>query len=580
MNPTHQLAVSVVTTSVFVASIMACSSSTSFNPLADGDADATTNDSAAKDEGGSVADAGKDATDESAPYLTQLSVSGAMATDAAPPVALVPAFSSDVHDYYVPCAAETNGLIISMTASVGADSLLLQPTPSASLPTQTLEVGVAENQAVVAAASDGVATTEYWVRCLPHDFPKLEMTVHAEAGAAPPGYYLLGNLEPATPTGGYAMVLDGNGVPVWYQAAPSGLGVVDVDDVVSGAISFMPYSATAVESFGIHQLSPLLTTTVSPTGYVTDEHELRLLPNGDYLVLSYPLTSGVDLTGLGITLAGDGGVESLGPNSTIEDCAVVEFAPSGTVVSTWLASNHFDPAAVSTLPLTGFGPSGTLLDGGAVYDVFHCNAIDVDPSNGNLLVSAREMDSIFYVEWPSGRVLWKMGGVHASLDNAAYVSVADPFFRQHDARLQPGWSPDCNGGSGQISLFDDQSEQPGPARGVVYDVVVGAGDAGTAGCDSGNGVKGDAAGTATVAWQYKGLVSSAATGSFRISADGSRVIGWGLGGTPNLAFTEVDGQGHDLLDFSFTDGNVTYRAIKVPLTAFDLGVLRSTAGLP
>ncbi len=85
-------------------------------------------------------------------------------------------------------------------------------------------------------------------------------------------------------------------------------------------------------------------------------------------------------------------------------------------------------------------------------------------------------------------------------------------------------------------------------------------------------------GQATVAWQHKGAVSSSATGSFRISADGSRVIGWGLGGTPDLAFTEVDVNGNDLLDFDFTDGNATYRAIKVPLSAFDLGVLRSAAG--
>ncbi len=75
-------------------------------------------------------------------------------------------------------------------------------------------------------------------------------------------------------------------------------------------------------------------------------------------------------------------------------------------------------------------------------------------------------------------------------------------------------------------------------------------------------------------------MTTAATGSFRISPDGSRVIGWGLGGTPDLAFTEVDVNGSDLLDFSFPDGNTTYRAIKVPLATYDLGVLRATAGSP
>ncbi len=85
-------------------------------------------------------------------------------------------------------------------------------------------------------------------------------------------------------------------------------------------------------------------------------------------------------------------------------------------------------------------------DSGPFVDVFHCNSIDVDPANGNLLVSCRNMVSIFYVERSTGKVLWKMGGKRASLDNATYVLVEDPFFRQHDARLQLGWSADYRDG--------------------------------------------------------------------------------------------------------------------------------------
>jgi hypothetical protein len=539
------------------------------------ESDAPITDGGPSDSGSAdaIVDGGDSATGTAS--LTMPSVTPMVGTDATPGLTLVPPFAPDVYDYYVRCGAGTNQLTVSMTASAGATTSLTQPTPSGSAPTQTLAVSVAENQAIVAVATAGAMTTEYWVRCLPHDFPKLQMTVHPDAGTAPPGYYLVGNLQ-VTASGGYAMVLNGNGVPVWYYAMGAGLGVVDVDNVVSGAISFVASSQTVDENFEIHQLNPASKTTIAPMGYATDTHELRVLANGHYLVLSYPFKSGVDLTGLSIATA-DGGTDPLGPNSTIQDCAVVEFDGTGAVTSTWLASDHFNPAQVSTLPLTGFGPGATLPDGGTVYDVFHCNAIDVDPANGNLLVSAREMDSIFYVDRPSGKVLWKMGGVNSSLDNATYVAVADPFFRQHDARLQPGWSPTCNGGSGQISMFDDESQKPGPARGVVYDVVVGAPDAGGAACDAGGG---GTPGQATVAWQYKGTVSTAATGSFRISPDGSRVIGWGLGGAPDLAFSEVDVNGNDLLDFHFTDGNVTYRAIKVPLTAFDLNVLRSTAGMP
>jgi hypothetical protein len=43
-------------------------------------------------------------------------------------------------------------------------------------------------------------------------------------------------------------------------------------------------------------------------------------------------------------------------------------------------------------------------------DPFHCNSIDVEPATGNLLVSGRHMDSIFYIERSTGKILWKMGG--------------------------------------------------------------------------------------------------------------------------------------------------------------------------
>jgi hypothetical protein len=595
---------SAALTSILATSIFACSSGSTKSATQDGGTEASSEEAAAGDAARdgmpdvvtsdtsisdtSISDAGTsdsrsaDADAEAAaPFLTAFTVVPPPGMDGSVAAALVPSFSPGVHDYYVRCAAGTNVLTVSTTASAGANSALTQPITTAPAPTQSISVGVLEGQAIVAVATLGALTTEYWVRCLPHDFPQLEMSAHPEAGTAPPGYYLVGNLLTLV-SAGYAMVLDGDGVPVWYYAMPAALGALDVDNVVAGAISFIASSAVMDESFQVHALSPVSTTTIGPTGDVTDTHELRVLPNGDFIVLSYPFKSGVDLTGLSV-ITGDGGFQPLGPGSTIQDCAVVEFTPSGSVVSTWRASDHFDPAKVSEFPLTGFGPGATLPDGGAVYDVFHCNSVDVDPVNGNLLVSGREMHSIFYVDRATGKVLWKMGGVSSSLDNATYVTVPDPFYFQHDARFQPGWSPGCSGGSGQIALFDDESLMANPARGVVYDVVVGGVDGGAAACDAGpagDGGDGGTAGLATVAWQYKGLVSSLATGSFRISADGSRVIGWGIGGTPDLAFTEVDINGNDLLDFRFTDGNATYRAIKVPLTAFDLSVLRSTSGAP
>ena len=481
--------------------------------------------------------------DAGTPTLTELSVSVSGGVDAGPTVdasastALVPTFASDNHDYYVRCGAGANAVTVSMAASPGSTTLLLRPTTSATLPAQTVSLTLNENQAIVAAATDGTATTEYWVRCLPHDFPHLRMTLHADAGSPPPGYYLVGDFLPAAPQGAYAMVLDVHGVPVWY-ALGSGGGMGDVDHVVSEGISFIAFDSPA-PAFEVQALDPLSTTYLAPSGALLDGHELQVAPDGTYVVISNPVESGVDLTGLTVPLP-DGGVAILGGGSSIQGCNVVEFDPgTGAVTWQWTGSEHLDPVLDSTLPALGtFGATGP--DGGLVVDPFHCNSVDVDPGNGNLLVSARNMDSVFYVDRVTGAILWKMGGATFTRDGAAYVTLADPFYRQHDARLVPGWSAACGGGTGQISMFDDESQRPAPARGVVYDVVVGASDGGTVGCDGGG-----AAGTATVAWQYEGAVSSSGIGSFRVSSDGSRIIGWGYG-APGLVFTEVDVGGADL----------------------------------
>jgi hypothetical protein len=508
------------------------------------------------------------------PFLTSLSVTrsgsgdGSAPSDASPPITVVPQFSPDIYDYYVLCTAGENALTVSMTASPGYESMLVQPNTSAEHPTQTLSLEVKENEAIVAAATDGKTTTEYWVRCLPDDFPGLVWTEHPEAGTPPAGYYLLGNQQVVNDAG-YAIVLNGHGVPVWYYRQST--GVYDVDNVVDGAVSFCPYPE-AMNSFQIHQLNPKGTTDVGST---VDPHELRVLENGDYLVLNSAPQSGVNLTGLTLPLA-DGGTQSFGPDSTISACNVHELNSAGTIVWKWVATDHFDAVKDSVWPQ--LDPK-TTADGGAIVDTFHCNSIDVDPANGNLLVSSRHMDSVFYIDKMTGAVLWKMGGAQFSLDNATYVSLSsnDAFHRQHDARLQPGWAATCNGGEGEISVFDDETAEPANARGALYAVVVGSADGGTTGCDSG-AIDGGANGTATLIWHYEGNTSSVFSGSFRISADGSHVIGWG--DSNGRVLTELSPSGDDLLDIGSTDDVIGYRAVKVPLSAFSLDVLRKTAGQP
>jgi hypothetical protein len=464
------------------------------------------------------------------------------ATTLALSLPLVPPFSTSIYDYYVRCADTTNTLDVTMTAAPGSTIALTQPVATTPSVKSTAHITVEAGAPVVVSVETGSRTVQYFVRCLPSDFATLEMTLHPDGGTPPAGYYLAGDLlaDDARETG-YAMMLDSHGVPVWYGKTTSGVEAVDVDNLIPGIVSFTPYldftfADAATGEFELKDLSAGTSSFVDSVGAPLDLHELRALPNGDFLVLASPILTGVDLTGL----------STLGTNQNMVDCVIQEVSPQGVVVWDWDAMDHFDPIQDCTYPIV------KTVSGQMIVNAFHCNSIDVD-SVGDLLVGARNMDSVFLVEKATGAVQWKMGGATYTRDGASYIKVqGDPltsFYRQHDVRLLP---------DGNISMFDDHTDMPGAARAVIYSYDV-------------------AAGTATMIWQYQGTQPSSSMGSFRILADGSRVVGWGSNPS-NVAFSEVDEAGSDLMDFRFLDERWTYRAIKVPVTAFDIDVLRATAG--
>jgi hypothetical protein len=462
------------------------------------------------------------------------------------PLALYPTFAPAIHDYYVRCQAGENSLTVQATAAPGASVAITRPTRSLAASSQDVTVTLQEDDAVVLTAAAGLQSVEYWVRCLPHDFPTLAASPHPAAGTPPAGYYLVGNTFLVAGESGYAAILDVNGAPVWYAKTRTGAGGKTVDLLDSNTVSFVAVSGYTFGvyegSFEIHTLDPVGVQYVTTVGVPLDTHELRRLPNGDYLLFGSPIRTGVDLEGLA----------SFGANEDMLDCVLQEVSPSGALVWQWTATDHFDPVKETTYP----GTVGTKnAEGHTVVflDAFHCNSIDWD-ANGDLLLSARNLDAIFLVSRSTGKVLWKIGGSVYNKDGARHLQVVgDPmhgFYRQHHSRFLP---------DGEISLFDDQTAKPGIARGLVltYDVD---------------------AGTSSIAWQYVGKASTNGMGSLTILSDGSRVIGWGLPAGDNPSFTEVNEQGADLLDVIFTDHDSSYRALKVPASAVSLETLRTSIG--
>jgi len=471
------------------------------------------------------------------------------------PLTLFPSFSSSTFDYALRCAAGTNAVTINTTAVAGGSVRLIWPISTAPSPSQSNPVNLTENSgAIVEATNAQGQSAQYWIRCLPHDFPTINATRHPAAGAPTPGWYLTANF-PNAMAASYAIILDTNGTPVWYKKGTTGVPT-DVKFFGKNRVAFGTstggmggYNRDPNANYTVHNLETnQVIETIKSVGVPTDFHDMQPLPNGNRLTMSYAIKGGFDLTGLNIT-------PPAGPNSTIADCEIQEVNPQGGLVWKWDASDHVDPVTENQ-----FTPAPVTINNTAVYDVYHCNSIDPIPG-GDVLVSLRHHNSVIRIRRSDGKVIWKLGGTANNKDNAQHLTVQNypqtATSLQHDARLLP---------NGDVSVFDNQSLRSGPAQGVEFAL------------DFQNG-------TAAPVFQFGSPEGkrSQATGSFRRYSDGHSVVCWGFTSLTDpvlLAFSEVDAAGNDVLDVGYGTGNGTYRAVKVPLARYDINVLRANAGAP
>jgi hypothetical protein len=466
-----------------------------------------------------------------------LTVEGAALGDVATSgLALTPAFSPTTTDYVLRCHPGVNTVGVTL-AGAGGTSIRVGSLEG---PQVSSSVQLVENQALVIEAPSpiGAATTSYWIRCLPSDFPALTVT---RPGTPPPGWYLTGNIGVADGSSTYAMILDSNGTPVWYQKT-AGQGAINVTPVSKNlaAWSSNPGPGFGTDPHGAFSVFNLLTKRTRPLRTPTrplDFHELRPLTNGNYLLLATPLRPAMDLRSL-----------KLGRNRTIVDCLIEEVTAAGRLAWKWRASDHISvPESIHPFPVT--------VDRQPTYDVYHCNSID-QAASGDLLLSSRHTDAIYRIDRQSGRITWKLGGNGVVGDDEPHLAFRRDsergFGGQHDARFEP---------HGNVSLYDNHTWVAGSARGAVFHIDL-------------------SARTATLVWQYKTSDGrrSAGTGGFRRYAGGKdNLITWGLG-MPKL-FTEVDAKGKLLMEAAFTNGEAAYRAVKTPIGEFDHERLRRTAGL-
>ncbi|RMZ78874.1 hypothetical protein DV738_g3569, partial [Chaetothyriales sp. CBS 135597] len=272
--------------------------------------------------------------------------------------------------------------------------------------------------------------------------PAFNITIYDE-GAVTPGYIFI---APYQTFQGGLYIYDNYGNLVYSGFGETGAGTSHNFHVcnVNGTDSLcyltgaqnMGYS----RGYGVIMDNTLTTfTSVKSGGGISnfDEHEFNIVDNSqNALMISY-VPEQFDLTNWGVS-TGQGWIMNnyfqkiqLGTNQLLYE---------------WSALEHIPIDETTVLP-NSTEVSGTGFDPTAPWDWFHINSVDQN-ADGDYLISARHVSTIYKISGSNGSVIWRLGGKRSDFsfpDNQM-------FSFQHDAR----WREE-NATTTIISLFDNAS---------------------------------------------------------------------------------------------------------------------------
>ena len=319
------------------------------------------------------------------------------------------------------------------------------------------------------------------------------------------------------------MIVNPAGQMVWFSPSPTGSQAADLrvqqylghpvltywqgrvalgHGVGSGIIDDQSYHEIAHVNAG--------------NGLAMDLHDFALEPGGVALITVYEPVY--------MDLKPFGGAS----NGVIDACVVQEIdVRTGLVMFEWHALGHVPLSASYSKPWPGPGLS--------VWDWFHINSIDLEPSQ-NLLISSRSTWAVYDIGHTYGEVLWTLGGRHSYFTLGPNVRFA----WQHDAtRLADG----------SIEIFDNEDTPKIGAQSRAIDVALNF-----------------ATRTATLAHVYVDpgqVVLSPSQGDVQQLTNTDRFVGWGQIGL----VSEFSAQGALTFQLSLPGPVESYRAYRFPWSA-------------
>jgi hypothetical protein len=260
----------------------------------------------------------------------------------------------------------------------------------------------------VAAAVDSFATDS-----LPADVPAF-----VASGADPSAGFVV------FATQYHGVVIDNTGRVVWYKRFESGAGL---GFMPTGVGTFVAKPVTAarddIESWIEFDVNGReLRSMPCANGLVSRPHDIIVLADRSYWLMCDDVRT--------MDLRVHGGAS----DARVTGTAVQHVDAEGRLLFQWTPFDHFDIADLD--PSLRSMPN---------VNWTHGNAITLD-TDGNIVVSFRNLSEVTKIDTRTGNVLWRLGGARNQF--ALSPATSQPFFRQHGVRV----------GAGEVFLLDNLGE--------------------------------------------------------------------------------------------------------------------------
>ncbi len=334
----------------------------------------------------------------------------------------------------------------------------------------------------------------------------------------------------------------GDGLPFPIKPLPNGhmkiaIGSATVGSNPLNVVREIDLAGNTISELTLPQLNSALVAAGSSIVALGFHHDFALLPNGHTIYIVYQQEDFTDLPGFPGT-------------TTVTSDALVDVDPNGNVAWSWSGFDHFD---INYHPL-GF-PDWT-----------HSNALIYSPTDGNLLLSSRNISLISKIDYRNGAgtgdILWQLGP-NGNLNLVGSSIVANPgpsdeFYNQHF----PAFLSPVTAGFFRLGVWDNGNTRPDPSTGLL------CGTAGAAPCYS-RGVTfqiNEAAKTAQITFQDKLPLAAICCGNIGIL--GNQDFEFGAGAESLSPFSgqvlEVTPSGSQTVWQLSIENQFAYRGFRIP----------------